>query len=77
LWLVAAPQHGPLDLRPARRKDIRQLPDGHPATDLTADDENNRLTAQGYTIRHVETWRDHGSYIVWDAPEVSAADYSF
>ena len=56
---------------------MTHLNDGSIVTDLTADDENNRLTVAGYTIRHVETWRDHGSYIVWDAPEISAADCPF
>ena len=56
---------------------MTHLNDGSIVTDLTADDENNRLTVAGYTIRHVETRRDHGSYIVWDTPEIGAADCPF
>ena len=48
------------------------------ATDLDAHDFNATLTAQGYTIRHIETYSDHNhSCIIWDAPELSDADCPF
>ena len=48
------------------------------ATDLDAHDYNATLTAQGYTIRHIETYSDHNhSCIIWDAPELSDADCPF
>ena len=54
---------------------MTHLDDGTVVTDFIAQDENTRLTAAGYTIRHVETWHDdHSSYIVWDAPELTEAD---
>ena len=55
---------------------MTHLDDGTIVTDLTAHDENNRLTTAGYTIRHVETWHghDHSAYIVWDAPEITETD---
>ena len=55
---------------------MTHLDDGTIVTDLLAQRENDRLTAEGYTIRHVETWHehDHASYIAWDAPEITASD---
>lgn len=48
------------------------------ATDLDAHTENAALTAQGYTIRHVETYHDHGtSCIVWDAPTLTDEDLPY
>ena len=48
-------------------------------TDLDARRDNDALIAQGYTIRHVETWhRDTDqSCIVWDAPELSDTDIPY
>ncbi len=48
-------------------------------TDLNAQEDNAALTAQGYTIRHVETWhRDFDqTCIVWDAPEITEADLPY
>lgn len=50
---------------------------GAVATDLDAHDDNATLTAQGYTIRHIETWH-HGGYddscIIWDVPALNDAD---
>ena len=50
------------------------------ATDLDAHDDNAALTAQGYTIRHVETWHSAGcneTCIVWDAPAISEREVPF
>ena len=39
-------------------------------TDIDAHDDNAWLTAQGYTIRHIETWHaEDETCIVWDAPQ--------
>jgi hypothetical protein len=49
-------------------------------TDLDNDDENHRLTDQGFTIRHIETWHlDMGSesFVVWDGPEITEADLPY
>jgi hypothetical protein len=49
------------------------------ATDLDAHDDNAALTAEGYTIRHIETWHrdiDHAC-IIWDAPDLTEADLPF
>ena len=48
------------------------------ATDLDAHSHNANLTAQGYTIRHIETYLDHDtSCIIWDAPELSDTDLPY
>lgn len=48
------------------------------ATDLDAHSHNATLTAQGYTIRHIETYNDHDtSCIIWDAPEITDADLPY
>ncbi len=47
-------------------------------TDIDAEHENNALTAEGYTIRAIETWHDHDTTgIIWDAPEITEADLPF
>ena len=55
---------------------MTHLTDGTIVTDLGADADNAALLAQGYSIRHVETWHGHGeqSFIRWDAPEITEAD---
>jgi hypothetical protein len=50
------------------------------ATDLDDQVTNGRLTEQGYTIRHIETWHRNGqsdSVIFWDTPSISEADMPF
>lgn len=48
------------------------------ATDLDAHATNAALAAQGYTVRHIETWHDlDHSCIVWDAPDITEADLPF
>ena len=48
---------------------MTHLSNGTVATDLDAHDDNAALAAQGYTIRHIETWHDlDHTCIVWDAP---------
>ena len=48
------------------------------ATDLDAHTTNSTLTAQGYTIRHIETYEDvNHSCIIWDAPELSESDLPY
>ena len=58
---------------------MTHLDDGTIVTDFIAQDENNRLIVQGYTIRAVETWHghDHVSFILWDTPEISDADLPY
>ena len=52
---------------------------GTVATDIDAHDDNAALSAQGYTIRHIETYhRDTDmTCIVWDAPAITEADLPF
>lgn len=43
------------------------------ATDLDNDALNRALAADGWTIRHIETWNRNGQHdaiIVWDAPDL-------
>lgn len=56
---------------------MTQLDNGTIVTDIDATDDNTNLTAQGYTIRHIETWHreDDCTFIVWDAPEITEADF--
>jgi hypothetical protein len=57
---------------------MTQLSNGTVATDLDAHADNVALTAQGYTIRHIETWHDQGATcIIWDAPAVTEADFPY
>ena len=54
---------------------MTHLSNGTVATDLDAHDDNAALAAQGYTIRHIETWHDlDHTCIVWDAPEITESD---
>lgn len=57
---------------------MTKLDNGTIVTDLDATTDNAALTAQGYSIRHIETWHDHdATCIVWDAPELTEADFPF
>jgi hypothetical protein len=57
---------------------MTHLGNGIVATDIDATEYNTVLTAQGYTVRHVETWHDLGStVVVWDAPEITDTDLPF
>ena len=59
---------------------MTHLDNGLIATDLDARDDNAALTAQGYTIRHIETWHRDGdseSFVVWDPPEITEADLPY
>ena len=57
---------------------MTHLNNGTVATDLDATDFNAALTAQGYTIRHIETHHDlDTTCIVWDAPEINETDLPF
>ena len=48
---------------------MTHLSNGTVATDLDAHDDNAALAAQGYTIRHIETWHDlDHTCIFWDVP---------
>ncbi len=51
---------------------MTHLSNGTVATDLDAHEDNATLSAQGYTIRQIETYhRDTDmSCIVWDAPTI-------
>ena len=57
---------------------MTQLSNGTVATDVDAHSDNATLTAQGYTIGHIETWHDQDqTCIVWDAPEITEADLPY
>ena len=58
---------------------VTHLNNGTIVTDAEASYENAALSAQGYTIRHIETW--HGANdqtcIVWDRPEINEAEIPY
>ncbi len=57
---------------------MTHLSNGIVVTDIDAQDHNDTLTEQGYTIRHIEDWHGSGqSCIVWDAPGLTDADLPF
>lgn len=58
---------------------MTHLSNGTVATDIDAHDDNAALSAQGYTIRHIETYhRDTDmTCIVWDAPELTEDDLPY
>ena len=57
---------------------MTQLSNGTIVTDIDAAHDNAALTAQGYTIRHIETWHDQDTTcILWDAPRITEADCPF
>jgi hypothetical protein len=58
---------------------MTNLNNGTIATDIDAHTDNEALTAQGYTIRYIETYHrdlDH-SCIIWEAPELTEADLPY
>ena len=58
---------------------MTNLSNGTVATDLDNDSDNRNLLAQGYTVRHIETYHrdtDH-SCIIWDAPSLTEADLPY
>jgi hypothetical protein len=57
---------------------MTHLANGTVATDIDAIEDNAILTAQGYSIRHIETWHeaDH-TCIVWDSPQIGEADLPY
>jgi hypothetical protein len=57
---------------------MTQLSNGTIVTDIDATHYNTALTAQGYTIRAIETRHDHDTTcIFWDAPQITEADLPF
>jgi hypothetical protein len=57
---------------------MTKLDNGIIATDIDATADNAALSAQGYTIRHIETWHDHDqTCIVWDTPTITESDLPF
>ena len=58
---------------------MTHLSNGTVVTDAEASNENAALSAQGYTIRHIETWHDADDQtcIVWDSPEIDEADIPY
>ncbi len=58
---------------------MTHLSSGTVVTDLDDHSDNTALTAQGYTIRRIETWhRDiDQTCIVWDAPQITEADLPY
>ena len=57
---------------------MTQLSNGTIVTDIDAAHDNTALTAQGYTIRAIETWHDHNTTcILWDAPRINEADLPY
>jgi len=57
---------------------MTQLSNGTIVTDIDATHDNTALTAQGYTIRHVETWHNHDTTcILWDAPQITETDLPY
>ena len=57
---------------------MTQLSNGTIVTDINAAQDNESLTAQGYSIRAIETWHNHDTTcILWDAPAITEADCPF
>jgi hypothetical protein len=57
---------------------MTQLSNGTIVTNIDATHDNTALTAQGYTIRAIETWHDHDTTcILWDAPRIMEADLPY
>ncbi len=57
---------------------MTHLSNGTTVTDIDATDSNNTLTAQGYTVRHIEDWHGHTSVIHWDRPDgITESDLPF
>lgn len=58
---------------------MTHLSNGTIVTDIDAATDHAFLTAQGYTIRHIETWHrdeDH-SFIVWECPQITEAEVPY
>ena len=59
---------------------MTKLSNGTIVTDLDNAEDNATLLAEGYTIRHIETWHRDGvseSFVVWDPPEITEADLPY
>jgi hypothetical protein len=57
---------------------MTQLSNGTIVTDIDAAHDTTALTAQGYTIRAIESWHHHDTTcILWDAPAITDADCPF
>ena len=57
---------------------MTKLSNGTVVTDLHNDLDNQSLSGQGYSIRHIETYNTtNESFIVWNAPEITEADLAF
>lgn len=57
---------------------MTHLSNGTTVTDIDATDSNTALSAQGYTIRHIEDFHGHTSVIHWDHPDaITEADLPF
>ena len=60
---------------------MTHLRNGNIATDLDAHHDNAKFTAQGYTVRHVETFHFqpgvNDTCIIWDAPAITEAGLLF
>lgn len=57
---------------------MTQLDNNVLATDLDDTLANAQLSAQGYTVRHFETWHVTGTTcIIWDAPAITEADLPY
>jgi hypothetical protein len=59
---------------------MTRMDDGTLVTDLDANADNAALLDDGYTIRHIETWTNHGtpeSFILWEAPAITEADIPY
>jgi hypothetical protein len=58
---------------------MTNLNNGTIATDIDAHADNDALTAQGYSIRHIETYhRDiDQTCIIWEAPALTETDLPY
>ena len=57
---------------------MTHLSNGTTVTDIDAIDTNTALSAQGFTIRHIEDFPGHTSCIHWDRPDaISEAELPF
>ena len=58
---------------------MTNLSNGAVVTDLDNDAGNRALAAQGYSVRHIETFLDHDGHgvVTWDAPQLTEADLPY
>ena len=57
---------------------MTHLSNGTTVTDIDATATNHALSAQGFTIRHIEDFHGHTSVIHWDRPDaISEAELPF